>query len=163
MRERMDYDKPDYVTHEEESEEYLNELRLTPEAMARYLSMMELIPTLEMPLDAIPDPEVLLEQSDNDRPGNYETEYRVSESERYEEQGGVHHQEQFETDDGGQAEHGDRYQEHRRRARGRINGSHWAPPDVRNTPTLVFLEMPDPRRAKPRERERHPGDTPEAA
>ena len=89
MRERMDYDKPDYVTHEEESEEYLNELRLTPEAMSRYLSMMELIPTLEMPLDVIPDPEVLLEQSDNDRQGNYDTEYRVSESERYEEQGGV--------------------------------------------------------------------------
>ena len=88
MRERMDYDKPDYVTHEEESEEYLNELRLTPEAMSRYLSMMELIPTLEMPLDVIPDPEVLLEQSDNDRQGNYDTEYRVSESERYEEQGG---------------------------------------------------------------------------
>ena len=154
MSERMDYDKPDYDkpdydTHEEESEEYL--------------SMMGLIPTLEMPLEVIPDPEVLLEQSGNDRQGNYETEYRVSESERYEEPGGVHHQEEFETDDGGQAEHGDRYQKHRRRARGRINGSRWAPPDVRDSPTLVFLEMPDPKRAKPRERERHPGGTPEAA
>ena len=126
MRERMDYDTRDSVTHEEESEEYLNQQRL----------------------DVSRDAEFLLGQSESD-------------SERYEERGGVHHQTQFETDDGGKRNTVTDTENignvHAAGSTG-ATGVHLM---SRACPDWWFLEMPDPKRAKPRERGRHPGDTPE--
>ena len=159
MRERMDYHDRDDVTYEEVEDNFLARFGYTIEELIGEGGLMERMAESAGELDEYFDSMIYKGTAILDGIEDDDTDYRGGDSGTNQEQGLVHHQEHFQTDDAGTAEHGDRYRKYRQRGRGKINGVYWSPPDIRHMPTLVFMEIPDPKRKSGERRQRPPGDT----
>ena len=146
MRERLDYTKRHEVTYEEEEARFLAKYGCTKEELTGDGGLMERMAESTRELDCYFEAMINRWKDVLDGIEDDDTDHRGGHSGIYQEQGLVHHQEHFQADDAGTVKHGDRYQIYRQRGRGKIGGDHWCPPDVRDMPTLVFMEMPDPMR-----------------
>lgn len=158
MREPLDYNERHEVSHEEEEARFLAKYGYTKEELTGEGGLMERMVESTGDLDRYFEAMIYRWRDILDGIEDDDTDHRGGHSGIYQEQGLVH-QEHFQADDAGSVKHGDRYQKYRQRGRGIIGGDHWSPPDVRDMPTLVFMEIPDPIRKSRGKRQRPLGDT----